>query len=52
MTKVKRIAIGISGWLALITIAHVSMNVNWAVVLNDHLPESARKLNVAYIPVT
>jgi hypothetical protein len=41
-----------SAWLALITIAHVTMNVNWAIVLNDQLPESKRKLNVAYIPVT
>jgi hypothetical protein len=48
----KRIAVGMSAWLAVITIAHVSMNVNWAIVLNDHLPESERKLNVAYIPVT
>jgi len=48
----RRIAIGVSAWLALITIAHVSMNVNWAIVLNDRLPLDKRKLNVAYIPVT
>ena len=48
----RKIAIGVSAWLALITIAHVAMNVNWAIVLNDHLPEGERKLNVAYIPVT
>ena len=34
----RKIAIGLSAWLALITIAHVSMNVNWAIVLNDRLP--------------
>ena len=41
-----------SAWLALITLAHVFMNVNWDVVLNDRLPLDKRKLNVAYIPVT
>jgi len=39
-------------WLTVITVAHMTLNVNWAVLLNDRLPESKRKLNVAYIPVT
>ena len=47
-----KIAIGLSAWLALITTAHVGMNVDWKVVLNDRLPLDQRKLNVAYIPVT
>ncbi|HUP44318.1 MAG TPA: hypothetical protein VM779_02290 [Thermoanaerobaculia bacterium] len=48
----KKIAIGISAWLALITIAHAALNVDWKVVLNERLPLDKRKLNVAYIPVT
>lgn len=39
-------------WLAAITAAHLSLNVNWDVLMNDRLPEAQRKLNVAYIPVT
>jgi hypothetical protein len=39
-------------WIVVITAAHLWMNVNWSVMLNDRLPESKRKLNVAYIPVT
>lgn len=48
----KKIAIGIGVWIVLVTAAHFTMNVNWSVLLNDRLPESTRKLNVAYIPVT
>jgi NitT/TauT family transport system substrate-binding protein len=39
-------------WLVAITGAHMLLNVNWAVALNDLLPLEKRKLNVAYIPVT
>jgi hypothetical protein len=39
-------------WVAGITAAHLWLNVNWSVLLNDRLPEAQRKLNVAYIPVT
>lgn len=39
-------------WIAVITGAHLSLNVDWASLLNDRLPESRRRLNVAYIPVT
>ena len=39
-------------WLLAITGAHFALNVNWSVLMNDRLPESKRKLNVAYIPVT
>lgn len=48
----KKLALGIGAWIVLITTAHFTMNVNWSVLLNDRLPESERKLNVAYIPVT
>lgn len=48
----RRIFLLLGSWLALITAAHLWMNVNWAVMLNDRLPEAQRKLNVAYIPVT
>ena len=48
----KRIAIAVSAWLAAITTAHVALNVDWNVLVNDRLPEAQRKLNVAFIPVT
>ena len=48
----RKIAIGAAAWLALITVAHVVLNVDWKVVLNDRLPIDQRKLYVAYIPVT
>ena len=40
------------GWVALISILHGYLNVNWAAVLNDRLPLAKRKIIVAYIPVT
>ena len=39
-------------WIAAITGAHLVLNVDWGVVMNDRLPPGRRKLNVAYIPVT
>jgi NitT/TauT family transport system substrate-binding protein len=39
-------------WVALISILHAYMNVNWAAVLNDYRPPAKRKITVAYIPVT
>ncbi|MCU1348624.1 MAG: hypothetical protein JWO56_1654 [Acidobacteria bacterium] len=48
----KRILSIVAAWLLAITAAHLWLNVNWSVLLNDRLPESQRKLNVAYIPVT
>ena len=48
----KKIAIAAAGWLALITTAHVLLNVDWNILLNDRLPVDKRKLYVAYIPVT
>jgi hypothetical protein len=52
MTDTRKILLGVIGWVAAITAAHLTLNVNWQVLLNDRLPESQRKLNVAYIPVT
>jgi hypothetical protein len=52
MTDARKIGVGVAVWISVITAAHLSLNVNWDVLLNDRLPESQRKLNVAYIPVT
>ena len=48
----RKILIAIAAWLSAITAAHLALNVNWQVLMNDRLPEAKRKLNVAYIPVT
>ena len=48
----KKFVVGIAVWLGIISAAHLSLNVNWDVLLNDRLPDAERKLNVAYIPVT
>ncbi len=48
----RKIAIAAAAWLAAITTAHVALNVDWNVLLNDRLPLDKRKLYVAYIPVT
>ena len=48
----KKIAVGVSAWIALITVAHLGLNIDWSVVLNERLPLDKRRLNVAYIPVT
>ena len=48
----KRIVLAASAWLAGITAAHMVLNVDWNILLNDRLPAAQRKLNVAYIPVT
>ena len=42
----------VTAWLAAITALHLTLNVNWDVLLNDRLPAEKRRLNVAYIPVT
>jgi hypothetical protein len=44
--------LGAVSWLVLITGAHMLLNVDWNVLLNDRLPFAKRKLNVAFIPVT
>jgi hypothetical protein len=48
----RKIAYAVAAWVVFITAAHLSTNVDWSVLLNNRLPESERKLNVAYIPVT
>ena len=48
----RKLFYGLALWLAAVTAAHLSLNVNWQVLMNDQLPEAKRKLNVAYIPVT
>ena len=48
----KKIVLAVGVWIAVITTAHMSLNVDWNVLLNDRLPIEKRKLNVAYIPVT
>lgn len=52
MTPQRKIVLGVTVWLAVITAAHLGTNVDWKVLLNERLPEHERKLNVAYIPVT
>jgi len=51
-TGSRRIVVAVALWTAALTAAHFALNVNWSSVLNDRLPISKRKLNVAYIPVT
>ena len=52
MIGLKKFALFTSAWLALITFAHIALNVDWNVLVNDRLPVEKRTLNVAYIPVT
>ena len=40
------------GWLGLISGLHASLNINWAMMINDYLPPETQKFTVAYIPVT
>ena len=48
----RKLILGTAAWVAIVTVAHMLLNVNWQILMNDRLPESRRKLNVAYIPVT
>jgi NitT/TauT family transport system substrate-binding protein len=52
MTDIKRVVIWILLWAGIVTALHLRLNISWSEVMNDHLPEEQRKLNVAYIPVT
>ncbi|MGH9530357.1 MAG: ABC transporter substrate-binding protein [Terriglobales bacterium] len=52
MSLKKKILLFGLGWLALISVLHGYLNVNWAAVLNDYRPPAKRKIIVAYIPVT
>ena len=48
----RKLVLGIGAWLVVITGAHMALNVDWNVLLNDRQPVAKRKLYVAYIPVT
>jgi hypothetical protein len=50
--RVKKIGYIAAVWVVAISALHMALNVDWNVLLNDRLPLSKRKLNVAYIPVT
>ncbi len=52
MSLKSKIALGVFGWLVLITGLHAWLNVNWAAVLNDYRPLAQRRITVAYLPVT
>lgn len=52
MTVKKRVLLIACGWLLVISVAHASLNVNWASLANDYMPEGQRKINVAFIAVT
>ena len=52
MDDFKRIVIAAVAWVLGITGLHAWLNVDWASLVNDYLPEGQRKLNVAYVPVT
>jgi len=52
MSATRKVALSVAAWVVIITSAHLATNVDWKVLLNERLPESERKLNVAYIPVT
>jgi hypothetical protein len=48
----RKLAAALILWVLTLTVLHVSLNVRWDSVVNEWRPESERKLNVAYIPVT
>ena len=52
MATGKKIFAAVAGWAALVTGAHLALNVDWSVALNDRQPLDKRKFYVAYIPVT
>lgn len=52
MSTPKRLAAMLAGWVAVVTAAHFSLNLDWSSLVNERLPRDQRKFNVAYIPVT
>jgi len=52
MNANKAVTLCVLSWIVVVSILHLRMNVDWSLMLNDQLPESERKLYVAYIPVT
>jgi hypothetical protein len=52
MNERRKVLLTLGSWVAGITGAHLALNVDWKMLVNDYLPKDQRKLNVAYIPVT
>ena len=52
MKDTNKVLLGIMAWAVAISGLHAALNVDWKTLANDSLPESQRKLNVAFIPVT
>ena len=52
MNERRKVLATLGAWVAGITGAHLTLNVDWKTLVNDYLPKDQRKLNVAYIPVT
>jgi len=52
MNDSRKVILGLALWVCGVSALHLRLNFDWSVYLNDRLPESERKLNVAYIPVT
>ena len=52
MTDSRKVILGVALWVGAVSALHLRLNFDWSVYLNDRLPESQRKLNVAFIPVT
>ncbi len=50
--SVKRALALVAACVVAVTALHLTLNVDWSVLLNDRLPEAERRLYVAYIPVT
>ena len=48
----RKLAAVLTLWVLALSVLHVSLNVRWDGVVNAWRPESERKLDVAYIPVT
>ncbi len=52
MSDAKRIILGLLLWTGVVSAVHLKLNFDWSDVVNERLPESKRRLHVAYIPVT
>lgn len=52
MSTPRRLTAILAAWVAVVTTAHFSLNLDWSALLNERLPRDQRKFNVAYIPVT
>src|SRR3989441_983967 len=52
MSDTKRILLGLFLGTSVVSALHLGLNFDWSVVINERLPETKRKFNVAFIPVT